>query len=131
LSAGALSGNETLAQRRPGVSEKVTKNMAVLDGALKSIGASSPVMALWSDVLQRWTAVEQGVASKALKPAESTKLHTQLIGNVLILNEELLSEFGLSLDPEADGYFLIQASLVNMPFWGKTWASCGRREPDF
>jgi len=119
LSAGALSGNETLAQRRPGVSEKVTKNIAVLDGALESIGASAQAMALWSDVLQRWTAVEQGVASKSLKPAESTQLHTQLISKVLILNEELLSEFGLSLDPETDAYFLIQASLVNMPWLGE------------
>jgi methyl-accepting chemotaxis protein len=120
LSAGALGGNDVLAQRRPGVSEKVTKNMAVLDGELKKIGASAPVMSMWNDVRQRWTTLEQGVASKALKAAESTKLHTQLIGNVLILNEELLSEFGLALDPETDAYFLIQASFVNMPWLGES-----------
>ena len=119
LSAGALGGNEALAQRRPGMRDKVVKNMEVLDGELKKIGASSQVMALWSDVRQRWTTLEQGVTSKALKPAESTKLHGQLIASTLILNEELLSEFGLSLDPDADAYFLIQASLVSMPFLGE------------
>ena len=119
LSAGALGGNEVLAQRRPGMRDKVVKNMEVLDGELKKIGASSPVMALWSDVRQRWATLEQGVATKALQPAESTKLHGQLIASTLVLNEELLSEFGLSLDPAADAYFLIQASLVNMPFLGE------------
>jgi hypothetical protein len=34
---------------------------------------------------------------------------------VLILNETILTEFGLALDPAADTYFLIQAALANMP----------------
>ncbi|MBK7656845.1 MAG: HAMP domain-containing protein [Betaproteobacteria bacterium] len=35
---------------------------------------------------------------------------------MLVLNEEILAEFALSLDPDADSYFLIQASLVNLPW---------------
>jgi methyl-accepting chemotaxis protein len=119
LSAGALGGNEALAQRRPAMRDKVVKNMEVLDGEIKRIGASSQTLSLWTDVRQGWATLEQGVAAKTLKPAESTKLHSQLIASILILNEELLSEFGLSLDPEADAYFLIQASLVSMPFLGE------------
>ena len=116
LSAGALSGNAALEQRRPGVRDKVVKNMDLLDAELKNISASSEAMALWSDVRQRWTTLEQGVANKALKAPDSTKLHTQMINKVLLLNETLLAEYGLFLDPEADAYFLIQASLVSMPW---------------
>lgn len=116
LSSGALSGNETLAQRRPAMRDKVTQNMDLLDTELKSIGASPQAMDLWGDVRRRWSEVEQGVASKSLKAADSTRLHTQMITQVLVLNEQLLVEFGLSLDPEADTYFLIQAALVNMPW---------------
>jgi methyl-accepting chemotaxis protein len=119
LAAGALGGNETLAQRRPAMKEKVMRNMDVLEFELKRIGASTKATAMLSDVRQGWTALEQGVGSKQFMPAESTRLHTQLIASILVLNEELLTEFGLSLDPSADSFFLIQASLVSMPNLGE------------
>jgi hypothetical protein len=115
LSAGALAGNDALAQRRPAVSEKVAKNMAALDSALRAISASPQIMTPWNDVRQRWTTLEQGVNSKQLTSAESTKTHSLLIASALMVNEEVLSEFGLSRDPVADTFFLIQASFVNMP----------------
>lgn len=115
LSAGALGGNATLAERRPAIRDKVVITMAELDTELKRAGASAPVMALWSDARQRWTTLEQGVSAAQLKPAESTKLHSELIARLLLVNEEVLSNFGMSLDPIADTYFLIQAAFVNMP----------------
>jgi methyl-accepting chemotaxis protein len=115
LSAGALGGNETLAAKRPGMRDNVVKAMEALDIALKQAGASPKIVTQWNEVRQRWVTLEQGVSGKQLKSAESTKLHTQLIGGLLLLNEEILSEFGLSLDPDLDSYFLIQASLVSMP----------------
>jgi len=119
MSAGALSGNETLAQRRPGMRDQVVKAMTGLDEELKKAGASAKTMALWNEVRERWASLEQSVASKQIKSADSTQLHTQLIASVLVLNEEVLSEFNLSLDPEVDAYFLIQSSLVNMPWLGE------------
>ena len=115
MSAGALSGNETLAAKRPGMRDNVVKAMDALDTALKQSGASTGVLTQWSELRQRWVVLEQGVSAKQLKTAESTKLHTQLIIGVLLLNEEVLSEFGLSLDPDLDSYYLIQASFVNVP----------------
>jgi methyl-accepting chemotaxis protein len=119
LSAGALGGNETLAAKRPTMRDNVVKAMDALDTALKQADASPKILAQWSEVRQRWLTLEQGVSGKQLKSAESTKLHTQLIAMELMLNEEVLSEFGLSLDPDPDAYFLIQASLVNLPMLGE------------
>ena len=39
-----------------------------------------------------------------------------MINKVMLLNEVLLAEYGLFLDPEVDAYFLVQASLVSMPW---------------
>ena len=116
MSAGMLSGNEALAARRPELRDKLAKAMDALDAELRQAGASSGIQTHWADLRQRWTTLEQGVASRQLKTAESTKLHTQLIAGELLLSEEVLDEYGMSLDPDVDTYFLIQASLVNMPW---------------
>jgi len=116
LSAGALSGNETLAQRRPAMRDKVLQNMDLLESELKSIEASATLMGMLSEVRQQWATLEQGVASKSLAAADSTRLHTQLVYKELQLNDEILAEFGMSLDPDADTYFLIQSALVSMPW---------------
>ena len=116
MSAGMLSGNEALAARRPAMRDGVLKAMDAVDLEFKQAQASSRLQTHWSELRQRWATLEQGVASRQLKAAESTKLHTQLIAGELLLSEELLDEYGLSLDPGADTYSLIQASLVNMPW---------------
>jgi methyl-accepting chemotaxis protein len=116
VSASMLSGNEELAARRPDLRDKLGKAMDALDSEFKQAGASSKVQAHWADLRRRWITLEQGVASRQLKTPESTKLHTQLIAGELLLSEEVLDEYGLSLDTDVDTYFLIQASLVNMPW---------------
>jgi methyl-accepting chemotaxis protein len=115
MSAGALGGNEALATRRPAMRDKLVSAMDRLDTELKQADTSAKVMAYWTELRQRWTTLEQGVSGKQLKVADSTKLHTQLIGGILLLNEEVLTEFGLARDPQLDTYFLIQATLINMP----------------
>jgi hypothetical protein len=115
LSAGALSGNAALAARRPAMRDKVVQAMGILDAELKTMGASAQVTTLWADVRQRWASLEPGVAGGQLKTPESTQLHTQLINQLLVLNDELLSDSGLSLDSQTETAFLIRASLVNLP----------------
>ena len=114
LSAGALSGNQTLAARRPDVRDKLAQAMSMLDTEFKKIAASSQLNGLWSDVRQRWSSLEPGVSGGQLKAGESTKLHTELISKLLLVNEEVLSEYGMLLDPERDTFFVIQASLQNV-----------------
>jgi methyl-accepting chemotaxis protein len=116
MSAAMLSGNAALEARRPALRDSIVKAMSVVDSELKQADASERLQKQWSEAKQRWTTVEQGVANRQLKTPESTKLHTQLIAGELLLTDELLAEFGMSLDSGSDTYFLIQASLVNMPW---------------
>ncbi len=115
LSAGALGGNEALAQKRPAMREQVVQNISQLDTALKSIGASPDMLREWSGIQQHWTAMEQAVSNKSIDSAESTRQHTLWVHQALVLNDLMLAEFGLFLDPDADTYFLIQAALVLTP----------------
>ena len=115
MSAAMLNGNQELEARRPAMRDKVNTALTTLEAELKEAKASPKVMSMMGDVKQRWAALEQGVASKQLKSPESTLNHSQLVTRFLELNDEILSEFGLSLDPEADTYHLIMASLVNTP----------------
>ena len=116
ISAGMLNGNEALTARRPAMRDNVVKAMDAVDAEFKVNGSSPKIQTHWTALRQAWTTLEQGVANRQLKSPDSTKLHTQLIADELLLSEEVLDEFGLSLDPEMDSYTLMQASLVNMPW---------------
>ena len=102
MSAGALNGNESLAARRPAMRDKVVQAISELDTELNKAGSSAPLKTQWNEFRQRWSTLEQGVGSKQLKSAESTKLHTQLIASLLAINDEMIREFSLALDPQAD-----------------------------
>jgi len=115
LSASMLSGNEGLAARRPTMRDKVVRALDTLEAEFKQAEGSSQVMALLGETRQSWNTLEKGVANRELKPSDSTRLHTQLITRFLEINDEILSEFGLTLDPQAHTYHLIQASLVSTP----------------
>ena len=120
LSAGALSGNETLAQRRPAVRSQVVQNIDLLSRELQMIGATPDVLQQWGDIRQYWNTLEQAVEAKTIQSAESTLSHTQLLQRLLVLNDQLLAQFGLSLDPDPDTHFLIQAALVQTPRLGES-----------
>ena len=114
LSAGMLSGNEKLAARRPVVRDALTQATDLVDASFRSSAASAQVIAQWTERKTTWTALEQGVASRQLKVADSTRAHTALIEGQLLVSEAVMDEFGLSLDSQMDSRMLTQASLVNL-----------------
>ena len=115
MSAGALNGNAELARRRPAVSDQLNQAMAQLDTEIAAAQADQHIRQPWTTLRAQWSELEQGVAQAKLSAAESTGRHTQWISALLAINEEVLVSFGLSQDPTASLYFLIQASLTDMP----------------
>lgn len=112
LSAGMLSGNEKLAQRRPAIAQSLVQAMDQVDQELKTAQASPQIMALWAERRQEWTALEQGVAGKQMQTPESTRRHTDLIARQFLVGEAVMDGFGLSLDSRLDTHMLTQATLV-------------------
>ena len=116
MSASMLSGNETLAARRPALKDKLDQALDAADAEFKASAVSSAHMTHWQSLRQSWRTLEQSVAGKQIKAAESTRLHTELIAAELLVSEELLVEFGLNLDADIGTAYLIRASLVDMPW---------------
>jgi len=116
MSASMLSGNQALEARRPGMRDKVNAAMTEVDTQFARTGVAEGLRSRWAAIRQTWTALEQAVASKSIETPESTARHTALITLELQFAEELLDEFGLSLDPEADSYALMRASFIELPW---------------
>ena len=115
LAAGMLGGNEVLAAKRPETRDALGKAIAAVDASLATSPVPAAVMAQWAARKQRWTALEQGVAGRQFKPAESSAQHTELIAELLALNLDLLDAFGLALDPQADSFAMVMAGFANAP----------------
>lgn len=116
MSASMLSGNEALAARRPALRDKLNDAISAMEGEFTTAGVSPGLQTRWTDLKQQWLALEQNVANQGITAAESTQRHTQIITGQLQLGEELLDEFGLSLEPQADTYALIRATMADMPW---------------
>ena len=62
-----------------------------------------------------WRTIFQKVSQREIKATESFEQHTTLIYMQLQYLQTLVDYYQLSLDPDADGYFLIEASLMQLP----------------
>ena len=113
LSAGMLSGNAALEQRRPGVSAGLTQAMDKVEQVLKEVQAPESIQAQWTERRQAWAGLEPAVAGRQLSVDESTQKHTQLIASTLLFGDAVMDAFGLSLDSDLATHMLSRASLVN------------------
>ena len=116
LSSGMLSGNAAMKERRPGVKTQVDQALAAVDQALTQAGASAELRGEWTQRRQRWEALEQSVASGTFTAPQSTRAHTEWISSLLKLNDAVMDEFALTLDPSAATYELIQGVFVSAPW---------------
>jgi methyl-accepting chemotaxis protein len=115
LSAALLGGNDSVQATREAKNAEVIQQFADVDGLLKDSGASDAMRATWADAQQRWKSLSSQVGAKGLKAAESSTLHAQLIQVYFRLLDQLIDQSGLILDPQADTYFLISATLARLP----------------
>ncbi|MEO6279913.1 methyl-accepting chemotaxis protein [Roseateles sp.] len=115
LSAALLGGNDSVQAAREAKNSEVAKQFSDVDGMLKTAAATDAMRSSWQDAQQRWQALSAQVGAKGLKAAESSTLHAQLITVYFKLLDQLVDQSGLILDPEADTYFLISATLARLP----------------
>ena len=115
LSAGVLSGNEGMQQRRVTVKEAV--NQALGNAAAILVQNNAPVQE--QQRLQKWQttwqALEQAVAANKVEVADSFARHTDLIAELMMINEELLVAYHLQSNEDPANVALLQAALVQAP----------------
>ena len=119
LSSGMLSGDETLAARRPAARDAVNKAFAEATARLDAAQVPAAQRDAWQRAQQAWQQLEPAVAARSLPAAQSTAQHTALITSLLQTGEQLLHSYELQLDPDFATNALIQASLVHAPQLGE------------
>ncbi len=114
LSANFLGGNDSVKDAR-------TQRQADVDAAFARLGDALGQLdepALFSrqrDLAGQWKTLAADVAAKGIPGPQSFARHTALIAGLLGLIEDINDASGMSLDPNAHTYFLIQSVLVHMP----------------
>jgi signal transduction histidine kinase len=69
----------------------------------------------FAETVSYWHDLHRNVTHKDIDYIQSFEQHTHLINLQLQFLRTLVDYYQLSLDPEVDGYFLIDASLVQLP----------------
>lgn len=110
LSSGVLNGNDVLKEKRI---EKEKEVVAMLSRVEAKLPTSLMRGALWEKIRADWAVIEKdGLSWNA---AENFNRHTTLIGEVLVALTMVADHFALTLDPDIDSYYLMDAIVVKMP----------------
>ncbi|ADV01984.1 HAMP domain-containing protein [Alicycliphilus denitrificans] len=117
LSAALLGGDTQLAARRPAVRDALDE--ALQAAAARLDGVAPGQAAEFARLRQDWQALQQGVAERAIAPAQSLARHTQLVARLLAFSDQLLHASGLSTSDRRDTQALIQATLQQLPMLGE------------
>ena len=63
----------------------------------------------------RWQALQTNVVNKTITVEASLEEHNSLVAEMLLFMELIADEYKLSLDPNADTYYMVQAATTHLP----------------
>jgi methyl-accepting chemotaxis protein len=115
MSANVLGGNHGMEGQRAAKQVEVDKAVDELAAALKKAENAEGLVSASAKAGGEWKSLARDVGARAIPGKESYARHTNLVGAYLEVLDLLADHFGLSLDPEADGYHMIMAVLFHMP----------------
>jgi len=113
-SSGLLNGNAAMAEEEKTTKELADRQIAVFDGLRKNID-DQELQKTWESIQRDWPRIAKKVSDRSVTPSDNFQAHTQLIAKVLEVLDLVVDHAGLSLDPYAESYFLMRATLVDSP----------------
>jgi len=114
LSAIALSADAGGREAREAKAREVDEARERVEHIVRETG-NNRLIARFSGMSEQWEKVKAAVGRGGMSPALSTSAHSRLVGGQISLLEGLADHFGLTLDPEASTYFMIQALIIDLP----------------
>ncbi|UMR30626.1 nitrate- and nitrite sensing domain-containing protein [Massilia sp. MB5] len=115
LSALALGGIAAAQEKRRAKQAEADAAYAELDKLVASLNDRAISDA--KDVARReWEALRGAVSDGKIMVPQSYVAHTALVPKLLKMNDLIGDAFGLSLDPDKEGYQLIQAMFYQLPY---------------
>lgn len=111
---GLLGGNSAMATEESATKTAADQAIGTFDKLSKSID-DPELYKTWDAVKQDWLKIVPKVGARSITATENIQAHGQLITKVLETLDEVVDYYGLSLDPNAESYFLMRAVLVDSP----------------
>jgi methyl-accepting chemotaxis protein len=112
LSAMLLAGKGGSGDVRQKQATEVNQLLADVDQSVARL-ADPSVNTRWGEIKKQWGNLSEGVASRGIDGARSMSEHGELIRLTLNLVEEFCDHYGLTLDPDPDGYYLQNAIAID------------------
>jgi methyl-accepting chemotaxis protein len=114
LSILMLGGNEGAKEQRAAKQQAVEQAYAALDVMIKQ-GNHQEMTAAWQKDKGEWAGLINQVTQPGITGKDSFAIHTALIDKLMRFGDLQIDFYGLSLDPEAGSYYLINAVLIHGP----------------
>lgn len=115
LSAAVLGGDTSKQEARHARQQAVDQTYDLLAQQLSAVGQAAKLQPTVEKSRRVWQDLQKDVTGGGLKPAESLQRHTQLVAQLLLLLEDEMSVSGMALDADVESYYLIMASLRDLP----------------
>ena len=119
LSAAVLGGNLALSAQRDAKRAETDQAFADYEALIAADAVPKPLQDALIPVKADWKSLSAAVNDKSINVKASYARHTALAGAMLGVIGTGLDHFGLSLDPEADTYYLIMSVYVHIPYLGE------------
>jgi len=114
LSTRLLAAPHIPKQERLKKADEVSQAIAAFEAYLRTHNKPGLATEL-AEQKSLWLRISDQVTARSLSVQENFQLHTSLIHLQLSSLQEVVDSFKLSLDPDTDGYYLISASLMDVP----------------
>lgn len=115
LSAMVLGGVEESAKPLADKTAEIGKALADVDVVFSNQIEDEAAISAWKQAKIHWAALSDRVSKRLISGKESFVDHSMLVTELLEVNQLLVAHYGLSLDPDPDSYYLVDAALVQMP----------------
>ncbi|MES2128241.1 MAG: methyl-accepting chemotaxis protein [Pseudomonadota bacterium] len=116
LSAAFVGGGQ-LGEERHTKEAEVNAVLGQAEALLK--GEKGAATTMLQKVRSDWSALAHDVATRNLTTLQSYQRHTELCEYLLLFVEQLADNYGLSLDPDADSYYLMRLAYFDLPRLGE------------
>ncbi len=114
MSTAVLNGNETMRggreQRQTLIEQALTDTRSLLQAQ-----SHTRVMSELDSIQQEWRTLAKDVSSASVSASDSVTRHNNLINRMLFLLDDEAEVSGLSLDADAESYYLILTVMRDLP----------------
>ncbi len=114
LSARLLSGDKEAVAQRETAKKEANQVVTTLDTLVKEI-PDEVINQDWAGITQHWRKLQTQVDKGEITAPQSFQEHINVIEDYLSLGDKIADHFGLTLDPDAKTYFMIQAFVYANP----------------